>query len=204
MRKKPISHRRREDVKCKEGCTRSLWAIHLVSGTLPESAELRECVRQQSQKAHGKGGAGEKIHYVRDNLTGKYQNVSGTPDRGRGGKINREHLSAVKPGVDWSRAAGCRHNVGWELLRRGERGRRGACPPRSRGILASDWALPKQGRICSVPLYRRVPWDAAFSLGFLWREKRLPHPCSLRATFHLSGITLNSLTVKEGAFLLSE
>lgn len=82
MRKKPISHRRWEDVKCKEGCTRSLRAIHLVSGMLLESAELRESVCQQSQKARKKGGAGEKIHYVKDNLSGKYQNVSGTPDRG--------------------------------------------------------------------------------------------------------------------------
>lgn len=82
MRKKPISHRRWEDVKCKEGCTRSLRAIHLVSGALPEPAEPGGSERRQSREGRGKGGAGKKIHYVKDNLSGKYQNVSGTPDRG--------------------------------------------------------------------------------------------------------------------------
>lgn len=33
-------------------------------------------------KGARKGGAEEKIHYVKDNLSGKYQNVSGTPAKG--------------------------------------------------------------------------------------------------------------------------
>lgn len=41
----------------------------------------RECAPAEPKGAR-RGGAGEKIHYVKDNLSGKYQNVSGTPDRG--------------------------------------------------------------------------------------------------------------------------
>lgn len=96
-------------MKCKEGCSRSLWTIHLVSGTLPELAELRASVCQQSQKAHKKKEGPGKIHYAPANLTGKYQNVSSTPGRGRGGKLTGGICQVLNQA--WTRAereaAGC-------------------------------------------------------------------------------------------------
>lgn len=55
-------------MKCKEGCSRSLWTIHLVSGTLPELVELRASKAERPpQKKEGLG----KIHYAQANLPGK-------------------------------------------------------------------------------------------------------------------------------------
>lgn len=56
-------------------------------------------------KRHKKkgGGDGEKIHYVKDNLAGKYQNVSSTPDRVRGGKLSGGFCQRLKQA--WIRAA---------------------------------------------------------------------------------------------------
>jgi len=46
----------------------------------------RECAPAKPEGTK-KGGDGEKIHYVKDSLAGKYQNVSSTSDRGRGEKL---------------------------------------------------------------------------------------------------------------------
>lgn len=51
---------------------------------------------ERHKKKKRKGGDGEKIHYVKDNLAGKYQNVSSTPDRGRGGKLSGGFCQQLK------------------------------------------------------------------------------------------------------------
>lgn len=57
------------------------------------------------QKKEGPG----KIHYAPANLTGKYQNVSSTPGRGRGGKLTGGICQVLNQA--WTRAereaAGC-------------------------------------------------------------------------------------------------
>lgn len=88
-------------MKCKEGCTGSLRAIRLVSGTFLELVELAPAKPKGTKKKGG--GDGEKIHYVKDNLAGKYQNVSSTPDSVRGGKLSGGFCQRLKQA--WIRAA---------------------------------------------------------------------------------------------------
>lgn len=153
----------------------------------------RECAPAKP-KGTKKGGAGGKIHYVKDNLTGKYQNVSSTPDRGREEKLtggicqllNQAWSGAERLDAEATAAGGMR-DAGWEVLRRGERGRKGACPPQSRGILASGLGSAMAGSLAgSVPSLCHIPWGAGLSLGFFMEGKKtitpLPTPQELLFT----------------------
>lgn len=128
-------------------------------GHAPGVGRVERACAPAKPKGTEKGGAGEKIHYVKDNLTGKYQNVSSTPDRGRGEELtggiyqllNQARIGAERLDAEATAAGAARDG---RCYREGS-GAEGepappSPPPPSRGISASGLGCAVAGSLAGA------------------------------------------------------
>lgn len=98
--------------------------------------------------------------------------------------MNWGHLSAVKPGVEQRRVAGCQGDGCRSGMER-EAEQKGSLIPRAGGFWA--WGLPWQ-----AALWGSVLWGMALSMGFFIKERKITSSLLPRSYFSPLGNDTNS------------